>query len=77
MGIKMIIQLDPVYHASLLIAIIVNSRLQTDQELEAFITHDEFTVADNQIRQVVFMLAVGHAVELLSAVIAHCLRRLG
>ena len=65
-GVQFIVQLDPVYHAALLLAHVVNAYVQVDTNLQPFIEDDDFSEADIKIRNICWLLAIGHCIEIVT-----------
>lgn len=76
-GVQFIIQLDPVYHAALLLAHVVNYNVQVDTRLQPFIEDEDFTEADIKIRNICFLLAIGHCTEIVTYFVCQWLARFG
>lgn len=65
-GVQFIIQLDPVYHAALLLAHVVNYNVRADTRLQPFIDNEDFTEADVKIRNICGLLFIGHCTEIVA-----------
>ena len=66
-GIKLVSQLDPIYHIALFSAYVLNQFIRSDATGAGykFIEADQYTYADLQVRNVCYWLCIGHVVEVL------------